>query len=263
MIMDTNRGDCSAEHCSAIKLEGVYFGYEQRLILTDVQLDIRPLDTICIVGPNGGGKTTLIKLMLGLLTPDRGTIKIFGQKPKNARLRMGYVAQHTNFDSQFPISVKDVVCMGRLGHSITGHYTARDREAVEKALEQVDLQEQQHRSFVSLSGGQRQRVLIARALACGGDILILDEPTSSIDRESEQRFFQLLSSLNQKMTILMVTHELGFASSFFKRIACVNNQVVIHPTSKLTGELIQDMYGGDLRMIRHDHFCSEEGHIHD
>ena len=152
--------------------------------------------------------------------------------------------------------------MGRIGNSISGHYTQVDKEKALSALEAVNLKGLAERPFVSLSGGQRQRVLIARALASGGDILILDEPTANIDRESEQHFFDLLSTLNQQMTILMVTHEVGFASTFFKRIICVNNQVFIHPTSELTGELIRNMYGGDLRMIRHDHRCSAEGHEH-
>jgi zinc transport system ATP-binding protein len=153
--------------------------------------------------------------------------------------------------------------MGRLGGSYTGWYTKMDKEVAMAALAKTGLTDLAGRPFASISGGQRQRTLIARALASGGEILILDEPTANIDRESEVRFFDLLGELNRDMTILMVTHEVGFASSFFKRIACVNRQVVIHPTSELTGRLIQDMYGGDLKMIRHDHRCSEEGHRHD
>jgi zinc transport system ATP-binding protein len=138
-----------------------------------------------------------------------------------------------------------------------------DKEVAMAALAKTGLTDLAGKPFASISGGQRQRTLIARALASGGEILILDEPTANIDHESEVRFFDLLGELNQDMTILMVTHEVGFASRFFKRIACVNKQVVIHPTSELTGRLIQEMYGGDLKMIRHDHRCSEEGHCHD
>ena len=152
--------------------------------------------------------------------------------------------------------------MGRLGNSLYGRYSKEDSRMALAALEEVDLGSFATRSFTALSGGQRQRVLIARALASGGDILILDEPTANIDRDSESHFYDLLRELNQRMTILMVTHDVGFASSFFNRIACVNREVVIHPTSELTGQLIQDMYGGDLRMIRHDHICSTEGHKH-
>jgi len=157
----------------------------------------------------------------------------------------------------------EVVCMGRLGGSLTGKYPTQDKEQALAALDKVDLAKYAARSFTALSGGQPQRVLIARALATGCDLLILDEPTANIDHTAETRFFDLLSDLNEKMTILMVTHDVGFASTFFKRIACVNNKVVIHPTSELTGELIQNMYGGDPQMIRHDHRCCEVGHSHD
>ena len=153
--------------------------------------------------------------------------------------------------------------MGCLGGSFTGRFSKADKETAMAALAKTGLTDLAGRPFASISGGQRQRALIARALASGGEILILDEPTANIDHESEVRFFDLLGELNRDMTILMVTHEVGFASSFFKRIACVNRQVVIHPTSELTGRLIQEMYGGDLKMIRHDHRCSEEGHSHD
>jgi zinc transport system ATP-binding protein len=251
------------ERQAAIRIRDLSFAYEQIQVLCNVHLDIWPADSICIVGPNGGGKTTLIKLILGLLSPDQGTIRIFGLKPEEARLRIGYVPQYANYDPHFPISVRDVVLMGRLGGSLRGKYSSTDRELAFAALEKTGLADLAGRSFASISGGQRQRTLIARALASGGEILILDEPTANIDHESEVRFFDLLQELNQHMTILMVTHEVGFAARFFKRIACVNRQVIIHPTSELTGRLIQDMYGGDLQMIRHDHRCSEEGHRHD
>ena len=248
---------------AVIEIRDLFFGYDQTPVLSDVHLDIWPVDSICIVGPNGGGKTTLIKLILGLLSPTRGTIRVFGQKPAEARLRIGYVPQYAHYDPQFPISVRDVVCMGRLGSSYTGRYSKTDKEMAMAALAKTGLTDLAGRPFASISGGQRQRTLIARALASGGEILILDEPTANIDHESEVHFFDLLGELNRNMTILMVTHEVGFASTFFKRIACVNKQVVIHPTSELTGKLIQEMYGGDLKMIRHDHRCSEEGHCHD
>ncbi|WP_136796304.1 metal ABC transporter ATP-binding protein [Desulfosediminicola ganghwensis] len=247
----------------AIEIEGVDFGYENRQILIDVNLQIDVKDSICIVGPNGGGKTTLVKLMIGLLAPDRGRITIFGKKVEEGNRLIGYVPQYAEYDKQFPISVKEVVCMGRLGNSFMNRYSKADWEKTMEALREVRLEDYADRSFAALSGGQRQRVLIARALAAGGKIIILDEPTANIDQEAESHLFELLEGLNTRMTILMVTHDVGFASKFFKRIACVNKRVVIHPTSELTGELIKDMYGGDLRMIRHDHTCSEEGHLHE
>lgn len=248
---------------AAVEIRNLSFSYNAVPVLRDVQLDIWPLDSACIVGPNGGGKSTLVRLILGLLRPDRGTIRIYGRKPEDERRRIGYVPQYAHYDAHFPISTMEVVCMGRLGGSISGRYTRQDREKALEALEAVSLVDLAKRPFAALSGGQRQRVLIARALASGGDILILDEPTASLDSESEEQLFSLLTDLNRKKIILMVTHELGVSSSFFKRIICVNNQVYVHPTSELTGELIREMYGGDLRMIRHDHRCSPGGHEHD
>jgi zinc transport system ATP-binding protein len=244
----------------AIAIRGLSFSYSSPAVLTDVHLDVWPQDAACIVGPNGGGKTTLVKLMLGLLAPDSGSIRIYGQEPAAARTRIAYVPQHARYDACFPISVAEVVCMGRLDHARFGRYARKDRQQAEAALESVGLADLGQRPFSALSGGQRQRVLIARALASGGDILILDEPTASLDRDSEQHLLALLTELNTQMIILMVTHEVGFSSTFFKRIICVNNQVRVHPTSELTGELIREMYGGDLRMIRHDHCCSPDGH---
>jgi len=251
------------DESAAIEIRNLSFAYDDIQILCNVRLDIWRGDSICIVGPNGGGKTTLIKLILGLLHPDRGTIRVFGQSPAEARQRIGYVPQYANYDPQFPISVLDVVMMGRLSGTLRHRYSPQDRDQARAALGQTGLADLAARPFASISGGQRQRTLIARALASGGDILILDEPTANIDHESELQFLDLLKTLNERMTILMVTHEVGFASSFFQRIACVNRQVVVHPTSQLTGKLIQEMYGGDLQMIRHDHRCSEEGHRHD
>ncbi len=248
---------------SAVSIRNLQFSYESQPILSDVNLEILPLDSICVVGPNGGGKTTLIKLILGLLKPDSGTVRIFGNKPKAARLRMGYVPQYAQYDTSFPVSVLEVVRMGCLGHSFTGRYGKEDREQALESLAETDLADIASRPFSSISGGQRQRVLIARALASKGDILILDEPTANIDHESEVHFFDLLSRLNKRMTILMVTHDVGFASTFFQRIACVNREVKIHPTSALTGDMIREMYGGDQQMIRHDHCCGTEGHIHE
>ncbi len=247
---------------AAIEIRDLFFSYEQSPILTNVQLQVMPFDSICVVGPNGGGKTTLLKLIIGLLEPGRGTVKIFGRKPADAYNSFGYVPQHAYYDRQFPISIKEVVRMGRLGNSFTGRYSKTDMEKTMAALDEVGLADKADSSFSALSGGQRQRVLIARALASGGEILLLDEPTANIDKESEGNFFDLLKDLSKRMTILMVTHDIAFASSFFTRIACVNREVVIHPTSELTGELIREMYGGDLRMIRHDHQCTTEGHVH-
>lgn len=239
-----------------VSIHNVSFRYDSIPILDDVHLDIFKHDSLCVVGPNGGGKSTLIKLIMGLLKPDSGTLTVFGQQPERARLKVGYVPQYAKYDPQFPVSVLDVVKMGRLGCSPSLHFTDRDKQLALEALAEMDLAPLAQRRFSAISGGQRQRVLIARALASQSDLLILDEPTANIDNKSEEHLFEILTQLNTKMTIILVTHDIGFASKFFNRIACVNRQVVTHPTSELTGELIRNMYGGDQMMIRHDHHCS-------
>ena len=248
---------------AAVRIRDLSYSYDDIPVLTDVHLDIFPGDSASIVGPNGGGKTTLIKLILGLVRPDQGTVLVYGNEPEQERTRIGYVPQYARYDPNFPISVLEVVCMGRIGNSRSGRYTRHDKDVALEALHAVNLAYLAKRSFSALSGGQRQRVLIARALAAEGDILILDEPTASLDSRSEQQLLTLLAELNKNMIILMVTHEIGVSPSFFQRVICVNNQVYVHPTSELTGELLRDMYGGDLRMIRHDHRCGTKGHEHD
>ncbi|MEW6593367.1 MAG: ATP-binding cassette domain-containing protein [Thermodesulfobacteriota bacterium] len=246
---------------AVVTIRGLDFAYTTGpLILENVTLDIAPLDSLCIVGPNGGGKTTLLKLILGLLKPNRGEIRVLGMTPEAARLRVGYVPQYARYDPLFPVTVLDVVLMGRLNRLIVGRYTRQDREAAREALAEMGLADLERRLFAEISGGQRQRTLIARALAASGELLILDEPTANIDAASEEHLFKILERLNQRLTVMLVTHDVGFASKFFKSIACVNREVVIHPTSELTGELIRNMYGGDIRMIRHDHRCAKEGH---
>ena len=246
-----------------IRIRKLSFSYQAIPILSDVNLDIYEGDSICIVGPNGGGKSTLVKLILGLLLPDRGTIEVYGKSPEQSRLRIGYVPQYVQFDPLFPISVVDVVKMGRMGCSRSFFYQREDRKKAIKALETMNLSHLAAQPFSALSGGQRQRVLIARALVSEGDILILDEPTANIDNRSEEHLFHLLEQFNQKKTIMVITHDIGVAATLFQRIACVNQQVVIHPTSELTGDLIREMYVGTPQFIHHDHRCTIDHHAHD
>jgi len=243
-----------------IVLENVDFSYDQELILDNVNLAISSREFIGIIGPNGGGKTTLLRLILGLLTPNRGTVRVFGQPPEKVRNRIGYVPQHLQFDQHFPATVFDIVLMGRVGRSPFGRISKEGKEAAEEALAAVELSAYKKRSFAGLSGGQRQRVLIARALASDPQLLLFDEPTANVDSSSGEKLYQILTELNKRMTILVVSHDIGFVHHHITSVACVNHQVVIHPTSSLDGRNIIDMYGHDLSLIRHDHRCSEEGH---
>ncbi|MEA1969893.1 MAG: ABC transporter ATP-binding protein [Thermodesulfobacteriota bacterium] len=247
---------------NAALLKDVSFSYRNRKIIENVNIKIPHGEFATIVGPNGGGKTTLLKLLLGLLKPDTGTIEIFGKTPEKSRFNVGYMPQYSKLDMQFPVTVMDVVLMGRLTRKIWGRYSKKDRKSASDALNEVRLIDFATRHFSELSGGQKQRVLIARALCSDPRLLLLDEPTSNIDHETEQVFFEMLERLNSRMTILLVSHDLGFASQKVKSVICVNRQVVIHPTTEMDGTKIKDIYGGDFKMIRHDHRCSEKGHIH-
>jgi zinc transport system ATP-binding protein len=235
-----------------IEIENVSFAYNGVLVLENVSFGVTKGDFLSIVGPNGGGKTTLLKLILGLLLPRSGEIRIFGRPPEKSRERIGYMPQHMHFDPQFPIAATDVVLMGRLGNRFGSRYTKEDKQAVIDALEEVDMTCCLKQSFSNLSGGQRQRVLLARALVSKPEILLLDEPTANVDMEIENKLYDILNSLNERMTILMVTHDLGFVSRIVRSVICVNKRVVVHPTSQINGKLIQEIYEDDLRMVRHD-----------
>ncbi len=247
----------------AAVFENLSFSYGKREVLKNVNLKIPHGEFATVVGPNGGGKTTLLKLLLGLLKPLKGTVQIFGRSPEKSRTKMGYMPQYSLLDVMFPVTVMDVVLMGRLCKNPWGRYSSKDRDAAARALEEVALLKFQDIHFNELSGGQKQRVLIARALCSEPELLLLDEPTSNIDLESEQSFFKILKKLNARMTILLVSHDLGFASQVVKSVICVNHKVVIHPTTEMNGTAIKDIYGGDFKMIRHDHRCCELGHEQD
>lgn len=236
-----------------IEVRDLAFSYDGSPILADVNLTINSLDCASIIGPNAGGKTTLLKLFLGLLKPQAGSVRVFGNSPQAARKRTGYMPQHTRFDPSFPVTSLDVVLMGRLGKGFSGGgYSRSDRQAAMDALEEVDLADRSCASFAALSGGQRQRVLIARALVGNPELLLLDEPTSNLDYVVEGKFYDLLTKLNRRMTIVIVSHDIGFVSRSVKRVFCVNRQVVEHPVEQFSQEGISRLYGGDMKLVRHD-----------
>ena len=240
----------------AIQIEDLSFAYNGSPVLKNVSLKIGPREMVCVVGPNGGGKTTLLKLILGLLQPTRGRVRVLGLSPAEARHWVGYTPQHQQFDDRFPVSARDIVLMGRLGSTRRiGPYRQSDKRLAERCLAEVGLEGLGRSQFAELSGGQRQRVLIARSLACEPKILLLDEPTANLDASAEAQLLHRLEGLSDRMAILLVSHDIAFVTRQAGRVVCVNQTVSVHPTADLTGQRIVELYGQDVRLVRHDHDC--------
>jgi zinc transport system ATP-binding protein len=241
----------------AISMNQASFAYSQNeVVLDQVNLSVPAGAFMAVLGPNGGGKTTLLKLLLGVLTPNSGQIRIFGRPPAVACHRVGYVPQYCSANFTLPMSVLEAVLMGRLNREprLFGRHWAKSKEQSElarQALEQVGLGELEARPISSLSGGQRQRLFIARALSGSPDILLLDEPTANIDPQGKFCFYEFLAGLAGPKTVLMVSHDLSLVSEPLNYIAIVNNGTIITTTGgELTPEILVALYG------RHSHDCA-------
>lgn len=229
-----------------LRVRGLTFGYGRELVLDHVDLDIHPHDFLAVIGPNGGGKTTLIKAILGLLRPWSGEVA-----SRIPRGHMGYVPQFSTFDRSFPLRVRDVVLMGKLGRrGLLRRYTREDRDEVERVLERLKLLDVARAHVAEVSGGQLQRVLIARALAGDPGILFLDEPTASIDAESREVLREILEELNQRIPVVVVTHDVTSISSMVQQIACINRRLFYHGT-EITEEVLEEVYGCPVELVAH------------
>lgn len=242
---------------AAVSLRRVSFAYDRgEAILNDANLEVPAGAFMAVLGPNGGGKTTLLKLLLGILSPASGEVEIFGRPPALARHRIGYVPQQCSANFALPVSVLEAVFMGQLNcpPRIFGRHwakTAMQRETVRAALDQVGLSGLEARPVDALSGGQKQRLLVARALAAAPEILLLDEPTANIDPQGKFCFYEFLASLAGPKTVLMVSHDLSLAAEPLTGIAIVNNgAIVTAPGNTLNPELLAALYGA------HSHDCA-------
>jgi zinc transport system ATP-binding protein len=243
-----------------VELEKVSFSYGGPLVLQDVTLAVEHGEFLGVVGPNGSGKTTLLRLILGLLEPTAGKVRVLGREPAEAHKSIGYVPQFASFERDFPISVEEMVLQGRLGRTrLVGRYTRTDRAAAQKAMTQVRVEDASRQHIGGLSGGQVQRALVARALVTEPQILVLDEPTSNVDLRAEDNIFNLLEQLRESMTIVVVSHDIGFMTQYVSRVACLNRTLVCHTTSEVTGQVIEELYGAPVHMIQHPHTISTSG----
>lgn len=246
----------------AIEVDGLSFGYGEELALHNIGFQIKNGDYVGVIGPNGGGKTTLLKLLIGLLTPLQGNIKIFGQDTTSRsreRVHIGYVPQYLNqFDLNFPATVYEVVMSGRTPRlGIFKTPQEADRTAVDRAIEITDLGELAQVQIGRLSGGQRQRVFIARALASEPNVLLLDEPTVGVDIPSQEKFFAFLAKLNHEygLTIVLVSHDIDVVSQEVHTLLCINREVVCYGPAKdlLTKDYLEKLYGKNIAFAFHGH----------
>lgn len=236
-----------------IELKDVWTRYGNQVILEAVNLELEePRGLLGIIGPNGGGKTTLLKVFLGLLKPYRGSVKLFGKSPEKSRDLVGYVPQYKRFDFDFPISVWEVVLTGRMSHTgFLKKYTDEDKKAAEDALKTVEMFQYKDRQIGQLSGGQRQRVFIARALATNPKLLLLDEPNSGLDPHMQDELYRLLDRLKKDMAIIMVTHDLSAVSVYVDRIACLNRKLHYHNSREIPVEDLEATYQCPVELIAH------------
>ncbi|MFW9619617.1 MAG: metal ABC transporter ATP-binding protein [Sulfurospirillum sp.] len=212
-----------------IQINHLYFSYDGATVLEDINLSYNKNEFLAIIGPNGGGKSTLLKMMIGLLEPERGEVLLFGEKPLQVSHEIAYVPQDTIANKDFPIKVMDVVLMGRLSKSKAfATYSKEDREIALRMLERVGMKGFENQKINTLSGGQRQRVFIARALACEAKIMFLDEPTASIDTAGQIDMFKLLKSLNDTIGIVIISHDINVALNYATKVVHVNRTLFMH-----------------------------------
>lgn len=238
-----------------ISIHHLFFYYEHQNILEDVNITVHPNEFIVIFGPNGGGKTTFFKLILGLLQPKKGWVKVLGKPPKYTRHLMGYVPQMQQVDRAFPICVLDMVmmgCLAQLNH--LGRFPKSVRQLAVQALEKVSLAHKAKARFGSLSGGETQRALIARAIVDHPKILLLDEPTANVDPQAEKSIYQLLKKLNEDMTILMVSHDLQTVIDKASRLICINRQATSLQAKEVCEHFALGLYHTPLTNPQHFSF---------
>jgi zinc transport system ATP-binding protein len=235
-----------------VRLQDICVNYGEVIALENVNLSICQHDFLGIIGPNGGGKSTLLKVLLGLIKPDSGSVSVFGKPPEQGRRQIGYVSQRYSFDLDFPVSVWDVVMMGRYGRTgLFRRYSRADRVAAEKALARVDMLGNRSKQIGNLSGGQQQRVFVARALVAEPRLLLLDEPTASVDPAMQAEFYELLEKLKKDMAIVLVSHDISAISVYVDQIACLNRQLYYHGSKEITPEILEATYKCPVQMIAH------------
>jgi zinc transport system ATP-binding protein len=235
-----------------VRLEDIWVYYDSVLALEGVNLSINQDDFLGLIGPNGGGKTTLLRVILGLVKPSRGKVTVLGETLERSRKLVGYVPQHSLFDRDFPASVWDVVLMGRAGQvGLLRTYSGEDKRIAQTALETVEMLKYKDRQIGRLSAGQQQRVFIARALVAEPKLLLLDEPMAGVDAPMQTGFYELLARLKQQMAIVLVSHDISAVSIYVDKIACLNRKLFYHNSKEISLEELEATYQCPVELIAH------------
>jgi zinc transport system ATP-binding protein len=249
-----------SEETCAVRLSNVSAGYNGTLAIENVSLDVMEGQFVAILGPNGAGKTTLIRVILGLIKPAQGTVEVFGrpiQRLGAERGGIGYVPQTLAVDIGFPITVYETVLMGTYGRvGVARRPTETDRRAAGDAMERMGISDLRDVTLRKLSGGQRQRTFLARALATGARMLLLDEPTTGVDPATSGSLYELLRDLKkQGVTVMLVSHDVGVVATYIDTVACLNRTLVAHgrPEDVMTTDVLGAMYGCDVAFLHHGH----------
>ena len=237
---------------NVIDLKDIWVSYGGVTVLESVNLTVKDKDFLAIIGPNGGGKSTLLKVILGLIRPDKGSVNLLGGRPAKTRKDVGYVPQYHSSNLDFPITVWDVVLMGRLSHKgPLQRYTEDDRNAATEALNTVGMLDLKDRQIGELSGGQKQRVFIARSLVTKPKLLILDEPSTGIDSRMQKEFYELLNKLKSEIAIVMVTHDISAISVYVDKVGCLNRKFHYHDDKEISPHDLEVSYQCPVELIAH------------
>ena len=238
-----------------IQVDGLSASYDHKTVLSQVNLTVYEHDFLGVIGPNGGGKTTLIKSILGLHQPDTGKIRFFKQGKEVPEIKMGYLPQYNTIDKKFPISVYEVILSGLSKQkSLFRRYNDEHHESVRQMIVRMGLEGLEHRAIGELSGGQLQRTLLGRALVSNPEVVILDEPSTYIDKRFETKLYSLLEEINQERAIILVSHDIGTVLKNVKTIACVNETVHYHPHTEVPTEWLEEHFGCPIEMLGHGTF---------
>lgn len=251
-MVENNKTIAMDERIPLIEIKSLSAAYDDKTVLRDVSLTVYGHDFLGIIGPNGGGKTTLIKLILGLKKASKGNITFFRNGKKVEHIRMGYLPQYSSIDKKFPISVQEVILSGLSEEkSLISRFTALQHEQVNKVIVRMGLEGLEKRAIGELSGGQLQRALLGRAIVSNPDVLILDEPSTYIDKRFEAKLYALLEEINHDCAIILVSHDIGTVLQNVKSIACVNETLHYHPDTEVSTDWLEKNFNCPIELLGH------------